>query len=83
MTSIEFQERYFEGGTMQVRLVANLPIGRDGKRYSYSIRVDSNGRCECKSRADGDGSTRYHAFLTLDEAIAHATKWAKRKMAGK
>jgi len=81
---IEFVERYTNGGEMQVRLVApNLPKAYDGKQYAYQIRVRTDGWCECRSRAGGNGSIRYYTFQTLDEAMAHAVTWAKRKIANR
>lgn len=80
---IEFLESYRDGET-HVRLVApNLPKARDGRQYAYRIRVRADGWCECVSRANGAGSTRYYSFRTLDGAFAHAIKWAKRKIAGR
>ena len=79
---IEFNETYNADGTSDIHLVAPaLPKAYDGKQYAYTIRVREDGWCECKSRADGPGSTRYYAFRRLDDAFSHGMKWAKRKIA--
>ena len=79
---MEFIETYHSDGKITSRLAcADLPISYDGKRYSYNIRVRIDGRCECISRAEGCGSVRYYSFRTYDLAMAHATAWAKRKIA--
>jgi hypothetical protein len=79
---IEFFETHNADGTSDIRLVAPaLPKAYDGKQFSYTIRLRDDGWCECKSRADGPGSTRYYAFRRLDDAFAHGMKWAKRKIA--
>ena len=81
---IEFIESYTREGEMHVRLFApDLPKAYDGKQYAYQIRVRTDGWCECRSRSNGAGSTRYHTFRTLDDAMAHAVRWAKRKIAGR
>lgn len=78
---IEFFETYNADGTANIRMVAPaLPTAYDGKKFSYTIKVKGNGWCECKSRSNGPGSTRYYAFRTLDQAFAHGMKWAKRKI---
>jgi hypothetical protein len=79
---MEFIETYQPGGEITSRLVcADLPIAYDRKRYSYNIKVRVDGWCECISRAEGGGSVRYYSFRTYDLAMAHATSWAKRKIA--
>lgn len=78
---IEFFETYSADGTANIRMVAPaLPKAFDGKQYAYTILVKANGWCECKSRSEGPGSTRYYSFRTVDDAFAHGTKWAKRKI---
>jgi len=78
---IEFRETYNADGTADIRLVApELPKAYDGRQYAYTIRVREDGWCECKSRAEGPGTTRYYSFRQLDDAFAHGTKWAKRKI---
>jgi hypothetical protein len=78
---IEFRETYNADGTADIRLVApELPKAYDGRQYAYTIRVREDGWCECKSRAEGPGTTRYYSFRQLDDAFAHGMKWAKRKI---
>jgi hypothetical protein len=74
---IEFIETALPHGNMRSRLRADgLPAG-----MYYDITVRPDGRCEAKSRANGNGSVRYYSHSTYDEAMAHATQWAKRKIA--
>jgi hypothetical protein len=78
---IEFRETYNADGTADIRMVApELPKAYDGRQYAYTIRVREDGWCECKSRAEGPGTTRYYSFRKLDDAFAHGMKWAKRKI---
>lgn len=74
---IEFVETALPHGYMSSRLRAEgLPTG-----MYYHIKVRPDGWCEAKSRANGNGSVRYYSHRTYDEALEHATKWAKRKIA--
>jgi hypothetical protein len=80
---IEFKETH-HGFYSDFLLVADgMPERCDEVRdYRYSIHHDhESGECFCKSRSYGAGSTRYYTFKTLDEAFAHAIKWAKAKQA--
>lgn len=78
---IQFIETYYSNGTMSARLACDdLPIAYDGKRYSYNIQIDHDGKCKCKSRAEGNGSIRYHVFADYNSAMSHGIKWAKRKL---
>lgn len=78
---VEFLEKHHADGTSTIVMVSDeLPNGYDGKRYAYTIRVREDGWCECKSRSNGPGSTRYYSFRTLDQAFTHGMKWAKRKI---
>jgi hypothetical protein len=78
---IEFLEFHNADGTSNIRMVSDeLPTAYDGKKFSYNIQVSANGWCQCKSRSNGPGSTRYYAFRTLDQAFTHGMKWAKRKI---
>ena len=73
---IEFVETALPHGCMNSRLRADgLPAG-----MYYHIKVQPDGRCEAKSRANGNGSVRYYSHRTYDEALEHATKWAQRKI---
>jgi hypothetical protein len=79
---IEFVEKFHADGTATAALVSDeLPTAYTGKRYTYRITVHADGRCEAKSRADGNGSTRYYTFRTYPEALGHGFKWAQRKIA--
>ena len=78
---IQFIETYYPNGVMTSRLACDdLPIAYDGKRYAYNISVSYDGQCKCKSRAEGKASTRYYVFSNYNDAMAHATEWAKRKI---
>lgn len=74
---IEFIETALADGHMQSRLRADgLPSG-----MYYSITVWADGRCTASSRGYGNGSVRYYDHASYDEAMQHATAWAKRKLA--
>ena len=79
---IEFAEKHFNAHTLYTLVADDLPTRNDARDYRYSIDLcHATGGCYCKSRSYGAGSTRYYSFRTLDQALAHATKWAKRKQA--
>ena len=78
---IEFSEKHFGGYTIFTLVADEMPIRADEVRdYRYIIEHDPDTDCcTAKSRSYGAGSTRYYSFETLDQAFAHAIKWAKRK----
>jgi len=79
---IEFTEKNFNTRTIYTLVADQMPVGLYAGDYQYTIdHLHSTGGCYCKSRSFGAGSTRYYSFRTLDQALAHATKWAKRKQA--
>ena len=74
---IEFNELVHRNGRFTSALSSpDLPAG-----MYYRLWEDNHGRWCSKSRADGNGSIRYHSHRTLAEAQAHGVKWAKRKIA--
>jgi hypothetical protein len=74
---IEFIETALPDGHGRSRLRAEgLPAG-----MAYTITVRPDGWCEAKSRANGNGSVRYYSHRSYDEAMTHATQWARRKIA--
>ena len=74
---IEFMETARPDGHMLSRLRADgLPKG-----MYYSITVWQDGRCTASSRGYGNGSVRYYDHASYEEAMQHATSWAKRKLA--
>ena len=74
---IDFFETALPHGHMSVRLRAtDLPAG-----MYYHIKVQPDGKATAKSRAHGNGSVRYYHHATYDEALDHATAWARRKIA--
>jgi hypothetical protein len=76
---IEFIETALPHGLMKSRLRADgLPRG-----MYYHITVQPGGRCTASSRGYGNGSVRYYDHATYDEAMQHATSWARRKIAGR
>lgn len=76
---IEFIETIYPDGRTNYRLRADgLPPG-----MYYYINLTAAGKCEGKSRSRGNGSVRYYSHRDIDEAMAHATAWAKRKLAEK
>lgn len=78
---IEFIETHYSDNTATARLACDaLPQRNHVGDYRYTIRVRADGRCECKSRANGAGSTRYYTFRTYSEAMNHARKWALRQI---
>jgi hypothetical protein len=84
---IEFKETHHKNYTELVLVADGMPEGIDPVRdYTYSI-WHYHDTCEgvwpvvCRSRSCGAGSTRAYYFKTLDEAFAHAIKWAKAKQA--
>lgn len=81
---IEFIENGNREGYLSISVQAEgLPMRRDPKDFRYHITVRPDGWCETRSRANGAGSVRYYNFRTYAEAQAHATKWVKRKIAGR
>lgn len=81
-TMIEFVELAAPTGEMSAYLKCEeLPHRQHPMDYRYSIRIRVDGWCECKSRSSGAGSTRYYTFRTYPQALEHARKWAKRKIA--
>ena len=78
---IEFLELAAPTGEMRVSLKCDeLPARAHPMDYRYSIRIRIDGWCECKSRANGAGSTRYYKFRTYPQALEHARNWALRKI---
>ena len=76
---IEFIETVRPDGRMQSLLRADgLPAG-----MHYHIMVRPDGRCTASSRANGNGSVRHYDHANYEQAMAHATEWAKRKIAGR
>jgi hypothetical protein len=64
-----------DGVAVSVLECPELPAG-------YYCVIRKNGRgFQRKTRADGNGSIRYHSHPTLEDARAAAVKWARRKVA--
>lgn len=81
-TFIDFTETYNDDGTMTSTLCAvGLGKRREWKDYRLTIHVRADGWCETRSRSNGAGSTRYYEHRTYDEALDHAVRWARRKIA--
>ena len=72
---IEFSERIDrEGVAVLVLVCPQLPPG-----FWCSIKKDGR-RFQRKTRANGNGSIRYHQHDTTEDACAAATRWARRKL---
>ena len=64
-----------EGLTVSVLVCHQLPAG-------FRCTITPNGRLfQRKTKANGNGSIRYHQHDTLEDARAAAVRWARRKMA--
>lgn len=74
---IEFKETHHPERSYMMSQLRATGLPAD---HWYTIYRYDDGHCTARSRASGNGSIRYYDHATYDDAMAHATKWAQRKI---